>query len=194
VRVTDSGSPALAGFETITVSVLEVNVAPSLSPVADQQIAVGDHLWLTLRAADADLPANVLTFALEAGAPTGVSLDASSGLLGWSPGAGQVGTNLIGVRVTDNGAPPASGSGTVRVVVTPVVPISFTEIRLASPDTLSITWQSEPGKTYELQYQLNLGGGTWTAAGQYLSTGTTTTATNSVAGAAQRYYRLQRLN
>jgi hypothetical protein len=194
VRVTDNGSPALADSETVTLTVLEVNVAPTLSPVADQRIAVGDHLWLTLRGADADLPANVLTFALEAGAPTGVSLDASSGLLGWSPSAGQVGTNLIGVRVTDDGAPPASGSGTVRVVVTPVVPISFTEIRLASPGELSITWQSEPGKTYELQYQLNLGGGAWTAAGQYLSTGTTTTATNRVAGAAQRYYRLQRLN
>jgi hypothetical protein len=194
VRATDDGSPSLSSTQSLSVVVREVNLAPTLNPVPDQQITVGNNLSLTLTGADADLPANVLAFALEAGAPSGVALGPASGLLTWSPTAGQVGAHSIGVRITDNASVPASASGVVRVVVNAAPTIVFTEIRLVAGDALAISWQSEPGRTYRLDYQEDLGEPAWTSAGQYLAVGATTTATNALAGATRRYYRLQRLD
>ena len=44
VRVTDNGTPALTDSETIEFTVLEVNEAPTLNPVPDQEITVGKRV------------------------------------------------------------------------------------------------------------------------------------------------------
>ena len=72
VRVTDNGTPARCSTpKTITITVDEVNVAPVLAAIGDQSVDEGCELTFTATATDADLPANTLTFSLDAGAPAG---------------------------------------------------------------------------------------------------------------------------
>jgi hypothetical protein len=107
----------------LTVS---ANRPPVLTPVPNQTVDEGQLLAFTLNATDPDGVANTLTFALEPGAPVGVSLDATSGKFTWTPTEAQgPSTHSIAVRVTDNGAPPLSDTKsftlTVREVNAPPV-------------------------------------------------------------------------
>ncbi len=117
VRVTDNGTPALSGFETITVTVNEVNLAPTLTPIGPKSVLLGNTLNFTATATDPDLPANVLSFSLGAGAPAGASIDAVTGAFSWTPTAAQGGVHSITVRVTDNGVPSYSDEETITVTV-----------------------------------------------------------------------------
>src|SRR5205814_5636363 len=75
-------------------------------------------LTVTNTASDADLTLNLLRSSLVS-APTGVNLDPSSGVLTWTPSEAQgPSTNLITVKVTDNGVPQASDTKSFTVVVT----------------------------------------------------------------------------
>src|SRR5206468_1535442 len=103
-----------------TVIVNEVNRAPVLAVPADQTINQLGTLVVTNWATDADLPANTLTFSLVS-APAGVSLDANSGVLTWTPTESQgPGTNLITVQVTDNGPSLHNARTSFTVIVNEV--------------------------------------------------------------------------
>jgi uncharacterized protein (UPF0179 family) len=117
VRVTDNGSPALSDFETITVSVSEVNVAPVLAPIGPQSVLLGNTLTFTASATDPDLPANALSLSLDAGAPAGASINSATGAFTWTPTAAQAGVHSITVRVSDNGVPSLSDAETITVTV-----------------------------------------------------------------------------
>ena len=116
-QVTDNGTPALSAWNTFTVTVLEVNVAPVLTVPTNVTVSAGTLLTLTNTATDADLPSNTLVFALVAGLP-GTTINTNSGVLTWTPSESQgPGTNSITVRVYDNGAPSLAATGTFQVVV-----------------------------------------------------------------------------
>ena len=119
VVVTDNGTPALSDSETITVTVNEVNVAPSLDPIGDHTVDEGVELTFTATASDADSPANTLTFTLGAGAPAGAGIDPVTGVFSWTPNEVQESrTYTFDVVVTDDGTPDLSDSETVTVTVT----------------------------------------------------------------------------
>src|SRR5439155_11813169 len=104
VRVTDNGECPATDFETITVMVNEVNVSPVLAPIGNKTAcSVGAPFTFTVTATDADLPANVLTFSLDPGAPSGAAINASTGAFSWTPST--TGTFPVTVRVADNGTP-----------------------------------------------------------------------------------------
>ncbi|MBI2946687.1 MAG: putative Ig domain-containing protein [Verrucomicrobia bacterium] len=73
-------------------------------------------LTSTVKAQDLGLPANELTYSLEPGAPSGVAIDARTGVFSWPPGS--AGTNSLTVKVTDGRLPPLSHTTTVTVVAT----------------------------------------------------------------------------
>src|SRR5205809_798393 len=76
-------------------------------------------LVVTNTATDADLPVNTLTFSLDPGAPAGASINATNGVFTWTPTEAQgPSTNLITVRVTDDGSPPSSDARSFQIVVT----------------------------------------------------------------------------
>jgi hypothetical protein len=118
VRVTDNGSPALSDFETISITVNEVNAAPVLAAIGNKSVNEGSLLTFTATATDSDSPANTKTFSLDAGAPTGASINASTGVFTWTPNASQgPATYNVTVRVTDNGSPALSDFETISVIV-----------------------------------------------------------------------------
>ena len=80
VRVTDSGAPAMSDSRTFLIHVAEVNTAPALAAIADQSAIPGEQLSVTAAATDADVPANSLTFSLDAGAPAGAQIHAGTGV------------------------------------------------------------------------------------------------------------------
>ena len=118
VRVTDDGTPNLNDFETIQITVSELNQAPVLNPIGNQSVNENNTLMFTASATDADLPANTLTFSLDAGAPVGAAIDAVTGLFSWTPDetAGP-GSYPVTVRVTDDGAPNLDDFETFEITV-----------------------------------------------------------------------------
>ena len=118
VIATDSGIPSLSATQSFQVFVISTNTPPMLSPIANQIISAGQLLAITNTASDADLPPQQLTFSLGPGAPTGMLLNSSSGVLTWTPANFQGGTtNPIQVIVTDNGTPPLSATNQFSVTV-----------------------------------------------------------------------------
>ncbi len=115
IRVTDNGTPTLDDFETITITVNEVNQAPVLGAIGDKSVDAGSLLSFTVMATDLDVPANTLSFSLDAGAPSGASLDASTGLFTWTPS--EAGIYTVTVRVTDDGSLELDDWETIRITI-----------------------------------------------------------------------------
>src|SRR5207249_909781 len=109
----------------------------------NQSITELSTLVVTNTATDADLPANTLTFSLVSG-PAGVSINPTTGVLTWSPTEAQgPSTNLITVKVSDNGMPALSDSKNFTVVVSeansaPVL-TGLTNQTIAELSTLVVT-------------------------------------------------------
>src|SRR5206468_3890340 len=104
--------------KSVNVGVTDANSAPVLTVPANQTIAELSTLVVTNTATDVDVPANTLTFSLLFG-PAGVSVNPATGVLTWSPTEAQgPSTNVITVRVSDNGVPSLSDSKSFTVVVT----------------------------------------------------------------------------
>lgn len=115
--VFDDGLPSLSATQTFNVVVNELNVAPVVTPVGNKTTSVGTSLGFKVNATDADLPAQTLTFSLDAAAPPGASIT-SDGQFSWTPGATPgPGAYTVGVVVTDNGAPALSDTNYFIVTV-----------------------------------------------------------------------------
>jgi hypothetical protein len=126
VRVTDNGSPTLSASQTITITANEVNNAPVLAPLLSRTVNEGNSLFVTNSASDPDdvgspAASPSLGFSLDPGAPAGMTIDTTSGLIQWTPDeAHGPGTYAVGVRVTDNGDPPQSDTEMLTVFVVEV--------------------------------------------------------------------------
>lgn len=108
VRVTDNGSPSLYHTVSFSVHVNEVNSAPVLDPIPDKTTDELVLLSVDANASDADMPANLLSYSLDA-APTGMSIDGASGAISWTPSETDgPGDYPVTVRVTDDGSPSLS--------------------------------------------------------------------------------------
>src|SRR5205814_858724 len=93
-----------------------------LAAIADRNVVEGALLALTTGATDADLPANALTFSLDAGAPAGAAIDASTGVFTWTPSEAQGRADYsVTVRVTDNGTPALDASRASSIPVNAVL-------------------------------------------------------------------------
>jgi len=115
IRVADNGTPSLNDFETINVTVNEANLAPVLGAIGNKSGSVGTPITFTATATDADIPAQVLTFSLGAGAPAGATINGSTGAFSWTPGS--AGSFPVTVIVTDNGTPSLNDTETITIDV-----------------------------------------------------------------------------
>jgi hypothetical protein len=124
VRVTDDGDPPATATQPFTVTVSEVNQPPQLAPISNVALLAGRTLSITNSASDPDMPPQTLTFQLLT-APSGMTLDSASGILAWRPRIDQAGsTNVVMIRVADNGTPSlANTQAFSATVLTPARPL-----------------------------------------------------------------------
>jgi hypothetical protein len=117
VAVSDNGTPSLGATQKFTVVVSD---APELTLPETATVDELTTLTLPLRVRDVSVPPNVQTFDLVSG-PVGMTLNPASGVLTWTPSEAQgPSTNLVTVRVTDDGSPPRSDTRGFSVVVNEV--------------------------------------------------------------------------
>jgi hyaluronate lyase len=120
-RVMDAGIPAMTDSQSFTITVLTPNTPPLFPLMSNRQAVPGNLLTVPLGVTDADLPAQTLTCSLVTG-PAGAIVD-SAGAFSWTPSAAQASsTNLVTLRVTDNGVPPLSATQSFTVFVSAVNP------------------------------------------------------------------------
>ncbi|PYK98550.1 MAG: hypothetical protein DME19_12145, partial [Verrucomicrobia bacterium] len=160
----------------------------------DQTITAGTQLVVTNTATDSDIPANVLTFSLDPGAPSGASIDPATGVFSWTPSTNQApGTNVITVRVADNGSPTLTDSKTFTIFVNNTAELRLTSITMSGNSLVTLNWTSQAAKNYRVEYKDDLNQTNWNGLGDFNATSSTTSATNSVSGTPQRYYRIRQL-
>jgi hypothetical protein len=112
----DDGVPVRSATNSFVIVVQEVNTGPVLAVVLEQSADELQPFALQLSASDADLPANMPTFSLVSG-PEGLAVD-ETGKVRWVPTEAQgPSTNLVTVKVTDDGVPSLSATNAFSVVV-----------------------------------------------------------------------------
>ena len=192
VRVFDDGSPSLATTNSFTLTVNEVNSAPGLTVPADQTIEELAAWTANATATDSDQPTNTLTFELVSG-PSGLTVS-PAGLIGWTPNEDQgPGTNLVTVRVFDDGSPSlaTTNSFTLTVNDSSSVPAPVIQSITQSGSDLLITWSAVSNRSYMLQSCESVGTSNWyDVPPAVLATGSTVAATNAVGVANPRFYRV----
>ncbi|MEM7165055.1 MAG: putative Ig domain-containing protein [Planctomycetota bacterium] len=117
LRVTDTSPSQLATEQSFVVSVTDMNQPPVFTSTAPASAEEASLYEFNLTAEDPD-PTDVLTFSFVSG-PAGVTVNAS-GLLQWTPGGSDTGSQSITVRVTDSGLGNLSADQTFVVVVSDV--------------------------------------------------------------------------
>lgn len=98
VRVTDS--TGLFDERAFRISVASTGARPAIAALANQTVFVGSLLAVAAVGSDPD-PGDTLTYSLLLG-PPGMTIDPATGAIRWTPGAGDVGTANVTVRIEDS--------------------------------------------------------------------------------------------
>ncbi len=163
------------------------NHPPVLAAIPDQTIAAGMTLVLTNLASDPDQ--DQLTFRLAPGAPAGVSLNPTNGLLSWTPAPIDLScTSLIGVAVVDSGWPQLSDVQYCNITVGGPRIQRITTLNR----TVTISWSAFPGRTYRIQYKTTLADPAWTDLPGDVLAGTNPARKTDIVDSTtlQRFYRV----
>jgi hypothetical protein len=130
--------------------------------------------------------------------PSGAAIDAN-GVITWTPGHNQSpSTNIITTVVTNtnpydmiNPQLTATNSFTVSVIAATQAAPPVVQSISVSNDIVVITWSAVAGRNYSLERNDNCDGTNWTEVPPTVpANGSTATATDAVAGAIQRFYRI----
>lgn len=116
VRATD----AAGAFDTESffVTVLEVNQAPVLAPIADRVTTPSQSLVIQAVATDGDLPVQTLRYSLLPGAPSGATIDSATGLFRWDVPSNQASGNYpVSIRVSDGDRPELTDTESFNITV-----------------------------------------------------------------------------
>jgi hypothetical protein len=132
-----------------------INHAPVLTPIPDQEVHAGQTLFVTNKATDMEALSQQLAFSL-LNQPAGASIGASSGIFSWRPGAGQAdSTNLVTVRVADNGAPSLMATQHFYATVGKLA-LPFVNSLGWSNDHFQMTVSGDYGPDYQIWRSSNL--------------------------------------
>ncbi len=120
--------------------VASTNPPPSLNPVNTQYVNALGRLLVTNKATTPNTVGRVYTYTLDPGAPTGMRINPSTGLLSWfAPMSAAGNSYAVTVHVTDNAVPPASTAQTLTVVVNHGLQLSLGPAVVAVGQTGSMT-------------------------------------------------------
>lgn len=157
VRATDDGVGSLFVEQAFTVIVTDINQAPTITTLPPTTATELTLYTYDAAAVDPD-PTDTLTFTLVA-APAGASIDATTGLITWTPSATQTGAQPFTLRVTDNGAPALDGEQSFVVNVTDInqTPVITSLPPVTATETVAYGYDVEatdPDPTDTLTYSL----------------------------------------
>ena len=113
------GGGAKQATGSTTVTMTPTNDAPELVAIGNQSVDEGSTLTFTATASDGDVPADTLTYSLDAASlALGMTINASTGAFSWTPAESQGGTTpSVTVTVTDDGTGALTDSETFTVTV-----------------------------------------------------------------------------
>jgi hypothetical protein len=112
-------------------------------------------LVITNTATDPEAPPQILTYSLAGSPPYGASINGSNGIFFWRPAMAQSGTNLVAIRVSDNGTPNLSATQSFSVAVNrPSQPVLSSLVYTGGQFQLLISGDSGPD--YRVQSSTNL--------------------------------------
>ncbi len=117
VRVVDPGG--LAVTQSFAISVSAANVAPQITSTPITAALVGAVYNYDVNATDAN--GDTLSYSLTQ-APAGMTINAASGLIAWTPASAQTGNQAVTVRAADPGGLAVTQSFTVSVASANVAP------------------------------------------------------------------------
>jgi hypothetical protein len=167
------------------------NTAPTLTPVPDAVVLLGQMLSFTVTAQDAEAPQQVLTYSLVGPVPDGATINPATGLFQWTPTEQSASSNFFTVRVTDDGVPSLSDTDNFVVFVVPP-PTSTITPPLPNGD-MSIGFATIPGRHYRVEYKDDLAESSWNPLAGYenvLATGSSLSVTVNLADSPQRFYQI----
>jgi len=131
------------------------NQVPVLAAITNQAGSAGVTLVVTNSATDPDQPWQTLTFSL-LNAPVGAAIDGSSGVFSWRPPVSQANTtNLVRVKVADNGTPSLSATQNFSVVVAPLTLPLLSALSTAGGQ-FGFSVNGDVGPDYAIQSSSNL--------------------------------------
>jgi autotransporter-associated beta strand protein len=149
-------------YSSNSVTLRVLNTRPSIAPITDMLISNHVPFRMAVQAADADSPAQSLTYRLLL-APPGMQMD-TNGVITWTPDIAQVPTTEdVFVLVSDSGIPSLTTTQSFRVTIgapaTSVV--SLLQFEIFGTQSNTLTFSGIPNSTYAALYATNLPG-PWT--------------------------------
>jgi hypothetical protein len=116
------------------IAALAGNTAPVLPAISNRSILAGATLTITNSATDAEAPPQALTYSL-LNPPAGAAINSSNGIFVWRPAIAQSATtNLLGVRVADDGVPSQSATQNFTITVLRPAPPQLSAASISSGD------------------------------------------------------------
>lgn len=166
------------------------NTPPQIAPIQTKVVILGQTLRFTVNATDPDVPAQTLTFSLEGNVPQNATIS-QNGEFQWTPSILQApSTNILSVRVTDNGNPPMSSTQDFIVIVGLPPKLSVRNITIQNGQ-IRLPIELTPGKTYRIEYKNSLSDSQWTPLGDpFVANEPLFIFTDSINTRTQRYYRI----
>jgi hypothetical protein len=164
------------------------NTPPTLAPIANQTVNVGQTVAFTASATDTNQPPQTLTFVLLAG-PTNTTLNTNTGAFSFRPLVTQANsTNQFTLKVSDNGTPSLSTTQSFSVVVNPLSTPAVSNVSASGgPFRFSVSGQSGPD--YALEASTNLT--QWSAVFVTNSPALPFVWTDTNSAVSQRFYRVK---
>jgi len=176
----------LSATNSFTVTVQAIHNGPVLGVVSNQVVNELTLLTVTNAATDNDIPALPLTYML-VNPPAGAGIS-TNGIITWTPSQAQAPGSDVITTVVSDGSLSATNSFVVTVNVTTndfrILSITITN------GVATVTWTSVAGDYYRLQYKDSLTTTNWNSVTPDVqATNQTTSATNVLGDAPQRFYR-----
>lgn len=182
-----ASNAAFASYGAVTIP---SNNPPALAAIPPQTMGVGQWLYITNAATDADAPPQSLTYRLEP-PDAEATMDSTSGLFTWrAPVTSSGTTNRFTITATDNGSPRLTATQEFQVIVGPLTNDVAVANLTHSSEGFGFQISGAAGPDYWLEASTNLAA--WEAV-----TGTNSPAPPFTLQAPvgtnipQRYYRLR---
>jgi hypothetical protein len=154
-NVTITATCGLLSHTTTVALTLNAITPPTLSPISNRTVNVGQTVAFTASATDTNQPPPTLTFALLSDT-TNATLNTNSGAFSFRPLVTQANsTNVFTLKVSDNGTPPLSATQGFSVVVNPLSAPGISNISFAGGQ-FSFHVSGQSGPDYAVETSTNL--------------------------------------